>query len=298
MKKKKKNLIAILTVIISIIYTIYTNEIKTTYSLDNTINTFNETTSTLTVSFLDVGQADAILIQNKDENMLIDAGNNEDGTLLVDYFNSLNINNFKYIVGTHPHEDHIGGLDDIIDNFTIEKIYLPDAITTTKTFLEVLTSIENKNLTYTVPKLNETFTLGDATFKVIYTGTDTKNLNNASIVLKLTLNNISFLFTGDAPKEIEEKILNKDLKANILKVGHHGSKYSTTSSFLKKVNPQYAVISAGKNNTYDHPHQIILNRLKNNNINILRTDKQGTIIITTDGTNLKIDSKQTNTNGG
>jgi len=299
-KKKKSNinkkLSSLILFIIISIYGIYSDQLQETFGMLNPSS--NEVESELKVYFLDVGQADAILIQNNNENMLIDAGNNEDGKPLVEYFKSLGINTFKYIVATHPHEDHIGGLDNIINEFQIKTIYMPDAITTTKTFTEVLDAIENKSLTYNVPKINETFSLGEATFKVIYTGTDTSDLNNTSIILKLEFGNTTFLLTGDATSETEKLILKQDIKADILKLGHHGSRYSSSDEFLERVNPKYAIISAGKNNTYDHPHPETIKKLKTKKIEILRTDELGTILITTDGNQIETTYLKTNTNGG
>ena len=228
--------------------TVFRESTNTKENIDGNIDTEGDL---LKVSFLDVGQADSILINANNKYMLIDAGNNEDGPLLVQYFKEQNITKFDYLITTHPHEDHIGGMDDIINNFDVEKIYMPDVTTTTKTFLDVLEAIEKKNMTYDVPNINQNFTLGNTLFQVIYTGNDKKNLNNSSIILKATFKNTSYLFTGDATSEVEKKILNKDIQATVLKVGHHGSKYSTTTDFLNKVNPKYAIISVGKNNSYN-----------------------------------------------
>ena len=301
-KKNKQNLpkgISILLIIIAIFYSIYEKDIDKTFGLPVT-ETFKETenTNTLDITYLDVGQADSILIQNKGHNMLIDAGNNEDGPLLVQYFKEQNITKFDYLITTHPHEDHIGGMDDIINNFDIEKIYMPDVTTTTKTFLDVLEAIEKKNMTYDVPNINQNFTLGNTLFQVIYTGNDKKNLNNSSIILKATFKNTSYLFTGDATSEVEKKILNKNIQATVLKVGHHGSKYSTTTDFLNKINPKYAIISVGKNNSYNHPNQVTINKLEKKNIEIHRTDQEGSIFLKSDGKTINITSKKTNTNGG
>lgn len=310
-KRRKKNnskIISLIVVIICIIFGLSSEQINETFGLiTNTISTQDNSSQTkqttsqqgeLQVYFLDVGQADSILIKSNNEYMLIDGGNNNDGPLLVKYFQSLGIKEFKYIVGTHPHEDHIGGLDDVIKNFTIDNIYIPDAMTTTKTFEDLLDSIDEKNLTYKVPKINSTFPLGNANLKVIYTGTDTSDLNNTSIVLKLTYQDISILLTGDATSETEKKILNKDINSTVLKVGHHGSKYSSTESFLKKVNPKYAIISVGKNNIYNHPATITINKLEKLNTQIYRTDQDGTILLETNGHNIDIEKLKTNTNGG
>ena len=303
-KKQENKFLRIILIIITFILGVFLSDIEGTYSLEDISNiftesVFNEVNSNLIVSYLDVGQADSILIENNKEYMLIDAGNNEDGELLVKYFNQKEITNFKYLVGTHPHEDHIGGLDDVINNFDVGTIYMPDAITTTKTFTDVLDAIENKGLTYKVPKIQETFTLGEATLEVIYTGTDTKELNNTSIVLRLVFGETTFLFTGDDEDKAEETILKSGLniQADVLKIGHHGSKYSTTDEFLNEVNPKYAIISVGEGNSYKHPESIVLNKLDDNNIEVHRTDLEGTIIVTSDGKNITINNIDTNVNG-
>lgn len=251
----------------------------------------------LNVYFIDVGQADSIYIQNKDKNMLIDAGNNEDGQKLVNYFKSLNVDEFDYVVGTHPHEDHIGGMDDIINNFKIDNYYMPDKLSTTKTFEDVLNALESSNLTYHVPEKGQEFSLGDAYFKVIYSGDDTNDINDSSIVLKMTYGENSFLFTGDATSNVEELILDEDLKSDVLKVAHHGSNYSSTDEFLDRVDPDYAVISVGLNNTYNHPSESTLQKLSSRNIKVYRTDQDGTIIFTSDGINLSVKTVKTDTNG-
>lgn len=251
----------------------------------------------LQIWFLDVGQADSILIQNGDANMLIDAGNNEDGKKLVSYFQSLGIESFQYVIGTHAHEDHIGGMDDIIDNFDIDTFYMPDAITTTATFESVLDSLEAKNIAFQTPSIDSIFKLGNATIDVLYVGTDDSDLNNTSIVLKLTYGNTSMLFMGDAEKEVETIIEKKDISADVLKVGHHGSNTSSSKTFLEKVNPSYAIISVGTGNSYGHPSNTTIQNLENQNIQIYRTDENGTIIMTSDGTNITFQTIQTNTNG-
>lgn len=297
-RKISKKIWSIFVVILTIIYSIYESEIKETFGMPDSNPVFNEVESNLIVRFIDVGQADAILIQNQGKNMLIDAGNNEDGELLVKYFEQLGIKQFSYIIGTHPHEDHIGGLDDVINSFIVDKIYLPDAITTTATFMDVLDAIENHHLTYTVPKIGEVFHLGEATLLVIYTGTDTSDLNNTSIVLRLDFGENSFLFTGDATDKTEKKILNQNIEVDVLKVAHHGSNYSTTNEFLETVNPKYAIISVGKDNSYKHPHKEIIQKFKQFGTKIYRTDQLGTIMVHSNGSEFRITTEKTNTNGG
>lgn len=251
----------------------------------------------LQIWFLDVGQADSILIQDNDAYMLIDAGNNEDGEKLVSYFQTLGIESFQYVIATHAHEDHIGGMDDIIDNFDIDTFYMPDVITTTKTFESVLDSLEEKNIAFQTPVVDSTFELGNATIQVLYVGTEENNLNNTSIVLKLTYGNSNVLFMGDAEKEVETTIENKEINADVLKVGHHGSDTSSSKRFLEKVNPSYAIISVGTGNSYGHPNNSTIQALENLNTKIYRTDENGTIIMTTDGTNITFQTIQTDTNG-
>lgn len=252
----------------------------------------------LMVFFLDVGQADSILIKSQDEYMLIDAGNNNDGDKLVGYFNYLGIKDFKYVVGTHPHEDHIGGLDNIIKKFNIENFYMPSATTSTETFLEVLNALEKKKIKLQTPTVGTKLQLGDSSIEVISAKNKAEELNDTSIVLRLEYKNVSFLFTGDATTNVEKEILNKNIASTVLKVGHHGSKYSNSAAFIRKVNPKYAVISVGLNNEFYHPHQVVLDKLEALNTQIFRTDQLGTIVISSDGNNINYKAIKTYTDGG
>ena len=292
--KKKNSTYKIFILIILLGYFIYCNYFKESEAHVFKDNTVEEN---LEVEFIDVGQGDAILIRSGTSNMLIDAGNNEDGELLVEYFRSLDITNFKYVVGTHAHEDHIGGMDDIIDNFDIETFYMPDTVTTTKTFEDVLDSLEAKNYNFNIPKEGEILYLGEVKLEVIHIGNDESDLNSTSIILRLDHGNNSFLFTGDATSDVEKSILDKNIDVDILKVAHHGSKYSSTLTFLKRVSPKYAIIEVGENNSYSHPSDIILKRLASINATIYRTDRDGTIIIESDGSDYDIKMVKTNTNG-
>ena len=252
MRKKKKIITSFIIIIIAGIFYLFEN-----YPNPNSESTVNQRVEEapvtaedrLEVTFMDVGQADSILLENNGQYMLVDAGNNEDGPKLVTYLKQKGITDFTYVIGTHPHEDHIGGLDDIINNFNIETFYMPDVITTTKTFEDVLDALENKNIALSIPNKNDTFELGDANVKVLYVGDDSESdLNDTSIVLKVTYQNVSFLLTGDASTKVEDTLDRKDLESTVLKVGHHGSSTSTDEEFLELGNPTYAVISVGKDN--------------------------------------------------
>lgn len=249
------------------------------------------------IYFFDVGEADCILIKNNSEYVLIDSGNNEDGLKLVKYFKDLGITKFKYVIGTHLHEDHIGGMDYIINNFDIDHYYMPDVSSDYLTFTEVIDALNNKNISWEVPKIDDTFIVGDAKFRIIWISKDEEDLNDTSIVVKLDFKNTSYLFTGDATKNVELRILDKNIKSDVLKVSHHGSSDASSAQFLKQVNPEYAVISVGKDNDYHHPHGITLNKLESIGTMVYRTDQQGTIILTSDGENIYIDTANTDTNG-
>lgn len=253
----------------------------------------------LIIHFVDVGQGDCILISKNNEHVLIDAGNNEDGPLLVEYFKELGIKKFKYVIGSHAHEDHIGGIDNVINNFELGHYYIPDVITTTKTFEDVLDALLAKKKAFETPNIGDKFKLSDTEFEVLYLGDDKSDLNNTSIVLKLTYKNTTYLFMGDATSTVERILINegKDLKSDVLKVGHHGSQYSSSAAFLKQVSPRYAVIQVGQDNDYGHPKQVTIDKLEKLKTLTYRTDKHGTIILTSDGENISFETIKTNTNG-
>ncbi|HEX3048875.1 MAG TPA: ComEC/Rec2 family competence protein [Bacillota bacterium] len=247
----------------------------------------------LRIHFIDVGQADSILIQTpQGKNMLVDAGNNDDGTVVVNYLNRLGVKQLEAVVGTHPHEDHIGGLDEVILKLPVKAVYLPKVTATTKTFEDLLLAIKTKRLKVTTARAGVKVAL-DSGVKAEFLAPNSEKYDEAneySAVLKLTYGKTSFLLAGDAEKVSEREMLEKgyDLHANLLKVGHHGSGGATKAKFLEAVAPQYAVICVGKNNDYKHPHAQTLNRLKKLNVQVYRTDQLGTIVVTSDGKKLSL----------
>lgn len=266
------------------------SKVNTTAKNSDTVKTTNETImeEKLSVYFIDVGQADSILVINKDEAMLIDAGNNEDGQAVVSFIKEKGIAKLNYVIGTHPHEDHIGGLDDVINSdIEIENVFMPKIQTNTKTFEDVLDAVENKNLSITAPNKGDNFKIGESNCQVMTDSIlDKNNLNLSSIVIRLEYGNNSFLFMGDSEEENEKTMIWP--KTDVLKVGHHGSNTSTSESFLNQVRPDYAVIMVGKSNNYGLPKEKIIERLKNVNAQIYRTDEMGTIKITSDGNNIEV----------
>ena len=302
MARKKRNtkiqkLIAtvIALIIVGIAGILGTNEefVNTVSDMGEQTNTQNEqqiefvAQEDLLIDFIDVGQADSILIRNQDKVMLIDAGTNEAGKTVVNYLETLGITKIDYLIGTHPHEDHIGGLDDVINNFDIGQIYMPKIETTTKTFEDVLDAIENKNLTVTAPNKGDKIELGQAKGEFMTEPIlDEDNLNVSSLVLRLEFGNTSYLFMGDAEEENEETI--HWPKTDVLKVGHHGSSTSSSESFLEQVQPKYAIIMAGKDNSYGLPTQETIDKLNNIGSEIYRTDEDGTIQMTSDGNTIEI----------
>lgn len=242
--------------------------------------------SSFTVHYIDVGQADSALILCDNAAMMIDGGNKEDSSLVFSYLNNLGINHLDYIVCTHPHEDHIGGLPATLNVATVDHALCPVTEYDSDQFLSFSTYLEKQNVPITVPKQGDTFTLGSASVQVLGPETVTADLNNSSIVLRVTYGDTSFLFMGDAEFEEEQSILNyaDSLQSTVLKVGHHGSANSTTYQFLYEAMPQYAVISVGTNNPYGHPTEEALSRLRDADVTVYRTDLQGDVICTSDGT--------------
>ncbi|HHY80402.1 MAG TPA: MBL fold metallo-hydrolase [Thermoanaerobacter sp.] len=245
-------------------------------------------TDSLTINYIDVGQGDSIFIQTPSgKTMLIDAGTPEMGSEVENYIKSRGINKIDILIGTHPHNDHIGGIVEVIKTFKIGKFYMPKVTTTTRTFEEVLKAAKSKGLSINVAKAGVVIDLGDGIIAKMLAPNSShyEDLNNYSAVVKITYGNTSFLFTGDAGEQSEKEMLSEgyNLKADVLKIGHHGSSSASTWAFLKAVHPKYAVISCGKYNDYGHPHKETMKKLRSLGIIVYRTDECGTVIAVSDG---------------
>ena len=288
-------------IILSVLITILGMFILTgcNISIDSSDNTTNSSVSLdkAQIYYLDVGQGDSELIRlPTGENILIDAGLKSGSDQLTAYLKELGVDKIDILIATHPHADHIGGMEKVIENFEIGEIYMPkiadDQIPTTATYTKLLEAIQAKGMKINQAKAGTTiFSNDNAALEILApNNTEYKDLNNYSIVTKLTYGNNRFLFTGDAEKESENEMLSKgyDLSCDILKLGHHGSSTSTTNQFLTAASPSAAIISCGKDNDYGHPHQETMDKINSSHITVYRTDLDGTILAETDGTTYTI----------
>lgn len=246
----------------------------------------NAIVGTLKVSYIDVGQGDSELIQSNGCNMLIDAGTSDSQDSLCKYLKNAGVKEINVLVATHPHADHIGGMTKILKSYKVDKIIMPKVTTTTKTFRELIQAIKDKGLKITAPVPKTSFNIGNATCTILApVSTNYDNLNNYSVVIRMVYGNNSFMFDGDAEAQSEQEMLGKgyNLSADVLKLGHHGSRTASSEAFLNKVSPKFAIISCGNGNDYGHPHDETIKKLLKRHITFYRTDVNGSIICTSDG---------------
>lgn len=269
-------------------------------SNENIISTTEESSSSssivsdgdiLTVYMWDVGQGDSTLFVQGDTKLLIDCGSSDSNDTLIHDLQNIGIEDIDYFIGTHPHEDHMGELYDVLSNFTIKNIYIPyTPNVTTKYYTKALELAKSQNISFYSPTVGDTLNIGKATVLFLAPSSEKySNTNNYSIATKISFGDIDFLFTGDAETLAEDEIIatGYDLDCEIMKAGHHGSDTSNSDELLDAVTPDIVLISAGVGNTYDHPIESILNKYQERGITIFRTDECGDIIITTDGKSIK-----------
>ena len=241
-----------------------------------------DTEKELILTMIDVGQGDSFLLIQGDNTALIDCGTRSTGKDVVQYLKDYGIKRLDYVFGTHPHDDHMGGMYDVITNFEIGKIIIPDVKEdiVTNWYLKLMQEVNSGSYIVEHPTAGNVYYLGDASLKVIGPISEPNgNLNNYSTVLKVTFGEMDVIMTGDAETKVEKDIIESGeyIDAEILKVGHHGSDTSTSSIFLDAVNPEYALISCKVGNKYKHPIKIIMDKLKRKNITVYRTDECGTV---------------------
>ncbi|WP_334071842.1 MULTISPECIES: ComEC/Rec2 family competence protein [Paenibacillus] len=254
-----------------------------------------KTDGQLRVIFLDVGQgASQLLIGPSGRTMLIDAGDNSEEQRMLDYLREYGVERIDIVVGTHPDADHIGGLDAVIGHHKVGAVYMPKIQANTKTFESLLESIRERGLKVKTAKAGLRLDWDDQVdVRLIGPVEQSDDSNNMSAVMKVTFGETSFLLTGDAERESEKAMLasGADVQADVLLVGHHGSTSSTSLSFLRKVSPKYAVIQVGEN-SYGHPKKEILDRLRKQNVQVYRNDRQGTIETVSDGQGIRITTER------
>ena len=241
------------------------------------------------VHFVDVGQADCILVQDGEDTLLIDVGNRSDDATVSQYLDGLGIEQIDYFVATHPHEDHIGCAATILRLYDVDTMIKSEIDNTTVCYKEMMEEANNGSTKIEIAEPGEKYSLGDGEFQILGPiSMDKDELNNNSVVVRYQYGNTTFLFTGDTERDEEIEILEAgyDVSSDVLKVGHHGSSSSTTYQWLRAVAPEYAVISCGKDNSYGHPHEETLSKLKDADVKVFRTDENGTIVFATDGEEL------------
>lgn len=249
----------------------------------------NTSNDQFSIHFLDVGQADCSIVLCDGHVLMIDGGNSSDSDFVFSYLrNTLKIDHIDYMIATHPHEDHIGGLAGALNACSVGAIYSPVAEYESREFYSLKKYADRQGIQIEIPTAGDSFELGRAKVQFISPERCYEDLNDSSLVVRITYGDTSFLFVGDAQDEAEYDMVDAhfEIGSTLLKVGHHGSDSSSSSAFLNEVVPRYAVISVGRDNKYEHPHEGVLNRLFNVGATVYRTDQQGTIVCTSDGKEL------------
>ncbi len=275
MRAKRALLVLILTVLSVLLLVVYAGE----------------TSDGVTVHYLNIGQGDAALALCEGRAVLFDAGTNESEEKLIAYLERYGVKTLDCLVLSHPHEDHIGGADAVIERFDVKNIIMPSVESSDRSYLDLLYAIDRAGLTVTEAHAGGEYSVGTVKLCILSPDRITGDANLDSAIVKLVYGETSFLFTGDCEGEAEEALIKnagESLKSDVLKVGHHGSNNATSDRFLDVVSPSVAVISCGKKNDYGHPHPDVLARLSSRGIKIGRTDEGKTVTVFSDGKNVKI----------
>ncbi|MGN0537343.1 MAG: ComEC/Rec2 family competence protein [Acutalibacteraceae bacterium] len=296
--KRFKRIIAAVLAVMSVSAMSACDELQKALSSEDSIPNSNSGTTTEKTNFvshyIDVGQGDSEFLELPNgQTMLIDASTKDQSDTIIEYIESKGYSSIDYVVATHPHTDHIGGMAAVIEHFDIGAIYMPNAETSTKTFENLLETIVDKGLKIKTAKAGvSVLDTDDLDIDILAPVQDSyKNLNNYSAVIKVTYKDTTFLYMGDAETDVEEEIT-ADVSADVIKVGHHGSDTSSSQNFVERVSPKYAIMEVGAGNSYGHPKSEIVERWENKGATVYRTDLNGNIIITSDGKNITVKTEK------
>ncbi len=290
--KTKKLIVSILTAIVVLVLSLFSEQLKPLFEPLEASGVKIE--SEFSVHFIDIGQGDCTLIKTPDGNMLIDAGENGYETTVLDYLETQGVESLKYLVATHPHSDHIGGVAEVLEAVPTENIIMPKLsksnTPTTVTYEKMLNAVKNSGAKVISAKPGNEYSFGGADFTVLAPFEQDDNLNDMSVVLKLEYKGYSFMFSGDAEKSVENQILKAgyDISADVYKAAHHGSSTSNTKKFVRAINPTFAVISCAEDNSYGHPHKEVVELLENERIVSYSTAELGSIVFTVDNNQLNV----------
>ena len=311
-KRKKEIILYVLLTIIIIIFAIWyyykyyyvVESVNTPIILEEEDNTLEESTTidvdgVLHVHMIDCGQADSFLFEQNGEYGLIDCGTRSTGKDVVKYLQNEGVEKLQFVVGTHQHDDHMGGMYNILDTFPCNVVYMPEienGLVTTNWYMQLMQKISSDRIKTINPRLNDEFYLGEAIFKVVGQLSPDEagsNVNNYSTVIKVSFGTMDILMTGDAETQVEETMLesNVDLQCEILKLGHHGSNTSTSDAFLEAVDPDYGLISCGISNKYSHPSTETVLKLKKHKVKLYRTDETGSVVLAITSDDVIFDKK-------
>ena len=295
-KKQKKKILSIIVALVLIVASYLMTELEETEQEPSAPAQALE--DTMAVHYLDAGQGDSIFIELPGQRtMLIDASTNSAEQTVIDYISGLGYDSIDYVIATHSHEDHIGGMDGVLNTFKVDKFYMPDDVSTTKTYENMLDALENNGAQVNEAKagvsiISEDSLSIDILSPISSHAEDYGDDHNAwSVMCRIVYGENSFMFTGDAEAETES-FLSGDLQSDVLKVGHHGSRTSTSEDFFYKVDPKIAIISCGEDNDYGHPHSEVVSLLESANVKIYRTDISGNITVTSDGKTLNVTTEK------
>lgn len=292
-KRKKNARVQLLTTAILLVLGVLSAFFGEDFLLENFLEPSEEAEGLIKINYLDIGQGDATYINIGNFDILIDAGSKSEKEKLIEQLEELNIDDFEMVIATHPHEDHIGGMEAIFERYNVKEFYMPKVTHTSKVFEDMINAVANEGIKVKIIKEGMDFDLGNGAYIEVYSPIyeSYSNLNDYSPVMKLTFGENAFMFTGDAEIPVELEVVKKNgsyLKADVLKFGHHGSSTSSAEEFIQAVNPKYGVISSGVNNMYGHPHREVLALIDEYDIETYRTDIDGQITLISDGKTITV----------